>query len=108
MWSTLTTAHCMQHLRYKMCLLSPSLRRRVIGLVDIDCRSTLRRVLSKEEDHLTEYWIEIVNRGIDVSGLKLHPFQRGMAGHVWLPVIHTSGFVLPSMQSNVFQQSSHY
>ena len=75
-----------------------SLRRRVIGQVDVECRPGPQTVLSKEEeDRLAEYCIEMADRGFglgreDVMRFafqiaekmnKSHPFQNGMAGRGW-------------------------
>ena len=74
-----------------------SLRRRVIGQVDVECRPSPQTVLSKEEDHLAKYCIEMADRGFglareDVTRFafqiaekmnKSHPFQNGMAGRGW-------------------------
>ena len=76
-----------------------TLRRRVIGTVDISCKPGPSTVLtSDEEDKLAEYAIEMCDRGfglqfedlmrlayviVERSG-RPHPFQNGMAGRGWM------------------------
>ena len=74
-----------------------SLRRRVIGQVDVECRPGPQTVLSKEEDRLAEYCIEMADRGFglgreDVMRFafqiakkmnKPHPFQNRIAERGW-------------------------
>ena len=40
-----------------------SLRRKVIGQVDVECRPGPQTVLRKEEDRLAEYCIKMADRG---------------------------------------------
>ena len=76
-----------------------SLRRRVVGSVDLDCKSGPPTVLNEdEEDRLAQYVVEMADMGsglspedvrytafriADASG-RPHPFQNGMAGYAWL------------------------
>ena len=76
-----------------------TLRRRVVGSVDLDCRSGPPTVLTKdEEDRLARYLVEMSDMGFglspedvrytafriaDASG-RPHPFQKGMAGYARL------------------------
>ena len=84
------------HRRYNVPI--ETLRRRVGGQVDIDCRPGPQTVLSKdEESRLEEYCIEMADRGFGLSRedvmrfafqiaekmKKPHPFHDSMAGRGW-------------------------
>lgn len=76
-----------------------TLRRRVTGSVELDCKPGPKTVLSKEEeDRLVEYCVEMADRGFglmreDVMRLAFqiaertkphdHPFKDGLAGRGW-------------------------
>ena len=101
-----------------------TLRRRVMGQVDVECRPGPQTILSKEEDCLAEYCIEMADRGFglgkeDVMRFafqiaekmnKSHPFQNGMEGRGWYgrllePSSPSSSSIFSatvSLQSNVF------
>ena len=67
MLSTKKVVHCVQPLGCTMCLLKLYEEARVIGQVDIECRPCSQPVLSKEEDHLVEYCIEMADRGFGLG-----------------------------------------
>jgi hypothetical protein len=75
-----------------------TLRRRVIGAVDMDCRSGPPRVLTREEEaHIAEYCVSMADMGFGLTreGImamaysivektgRTHPFQSGHAGRGW-------------------------
>ena len=76
-----------------------TLRRRVIGSVDLDCKSGPPTVLTKdEEDMLARYLVEMADMGFGLSPEDVrytafriaeasgrpHPFQSGIAGYAWM------------------------
>ena len=108
LWSSESTAATVRNVREGMGLRESarlynvpveSLRRRVVGSVDLDCKSGPPTVLNEdEEDRLAQYVVEMADMGFglspedvrytafriaDASG-RPHPFQNGMAGYAWL------------------------
>ena len=76
-----------------------TLRRRVLGIVDVTCNPGPCTVLTiEEEDRLVQYSLEMADRGFgltpeDIRRLayiivsrsgRPHPFQNGMAGRAWM------------------------
>ena len=76
-----------------------TLRRRVIGSVDLGCKSGPPTVLTKdEEDMLARYLVEMADMGFELSPEDVrytafriaeasgrpHPFQSGIAGYAWM------------------------
>ena len=98
-----------------------TLRRRVIGIVDIGCRPGPPTVLTEEEEmKLAEYVVTMADMGfrlsredlrmtafrlVDKSG-RPHPFRNGMAGLAWLDgffvchpkLVYTSHCTTPFVQ----------
>ena len=93
-----------------------TLRRRVAGLVDMDCRPGPCPVFSKcEEERLSNYCIQMADMGFGLSkedvmrsafllaeksGLK-HPFKNGKAGRAWF-----EGFLSRNPQLSIRQAQS--
>ena len=93
-----------------------TLRRRIIGLVDMDCRPGPRPVFSKrEKEKLSNYCIQMADMYFSLlkevvmhstfllaekSGLK-HPFKNGKAGRAWF-----EGFLSRNPQLSIHQTLS--
>ena len=93
-----------------------TLRRRVTGSVDMNCRPGPRPVFSKrEEEKLSNYCIQMADMGFGLSkedimrsafllaeksGLK-HPFKNGKAGRAWF-----EGFLSRNPQLSIRQAQS--
>jgi hypothetical protein len=106
-WSDESTKAAVPHVQYEGASLREAsrlynvpletLRRRVNGLVAVDCRPGPRTVLSEEEIKLAKYLIQMSEMGYGltregVMGLaysivqktkRPHPFQNGSAGRAW-------------------------